>query len=58
MGMIEYMTIGEYIEALYCTGFFGKNKAKFGVKLFEAAGSHVDVTLEPTQSIPKEPSTS
>lgn len=32
------MTYGEYIEPLFSTGFFGKNKAEFGQRLFLAAG--------------------
>lgn len=37
MNMIAYMTLGEYIGTLYSTGLFGKNKAKFGTNLFNAA---------------------
>lgn len=40
------MTLGEYIGALSSTDLFGENKAKFGQGLFEAAGSHVEVSEE------------
>lgn len=38
------MTYGEYIETLYSTGFFGKNKLKFAHQLFLAAGPQADIT--------------
>lgn len=44
------MTIGEYIETIYGTGLFGKNKARFGTKLFQVAGSHVEVSEEAIKS--------
>lgn len=40
------MTFREYIEALYSTGLFGKNKAKIGATLFDKAGSSRSVSEE------------
>lgn len=44
------MTIGKYIETIYGTGLFGKNKAKFGTTLFQVAGSHEEVSEEAIKS--------
>lgn len=38
------MTYGKYIEILYSTGFFGKNKLKFAYQLFLAAGPQAGIT--------------
>lgn len=38
------MTFGEYIEALFSTGFFGKNQAKIVIGIFDAAKSKAFVS--------------
>lgn len=38
------MTYGEYIEILYSTGFWGRNKLKFAYQLFLAAGPQASIT--------------
>jgi len=46
------MTFREYIEALINTGFFGKNKVKLGIKLFEVSGT-ADPKIIPSESAVK-----